>query len=195
VNDRPQAGALLAALRHDLAGIRAQLDRLSDDELSALRGALYDVAIELWFTSADRRFDLGTVLVRDTLGDSSACDGDRRCPAPDCGRRLDSPRAHYCSGRCRMRALRQRRLMNASHGVVGAAAPPARRPVDHCVYECVNCDERFLGERRCPECRLFNRNLGLGAPCPECDHPIVLSELVPDLIAAAPTLTAGRRRN
>jgi hypothetical protein len=60
-------------------------------------------------SSADRRFDLSTVLVRDTLGDSSPCDG----------------------------------------------------------------------ERRCPECRLFNRNLGLGAPCPECDHPIVLSELVP----------------
>jgi hypothetical protein len=50
VSERPQARALLAALCHDLAGIRAQFHRLSDDELSVLPGAIRDVAIELRFT-------------------------------------------------------------------------------------------------------------------------------------------------
>ena len=195
MNGCPQTDALLAALRHDLAGIRAQLDRLSDDELTTLGSALYDVAIELRFTAADRGCEVSTVLVRDALDDGSARGGDRRCPAPRCGRLLESRRARYCSGACRMRALRERRLTASQSIAADELTGSARRPADHCVYECVSCDERFLGERRCPECRLFNRNLGLGAPCPECDHPIVFSELVPDLVASAPTLTAGRRRD
>jgi hypothetical protein len=195
VNDDPMTQALLAARRHDLAGIRGQLDLLTDDGLAVLRHALWDVVTELRFTLRDRGCELGAFPVGDVCGDGSVRVGDRRCPGPDCGRRLDSPRARYCSGRCRMRALRQRRLLNAQLDVVEAAAPPARRPLDHYVYECTSCGERFLGERRCPECRLFNRNLGLGGPCPECDHPVVLGELVPDHVGVAPPLTTGGRGN
>jgi hypothetical protein len=36
----------------------------------------------------------------------------------------------------------------------------------------------YLGERRCPECNLFNRNLGLGGLCAGCDQPVVLAELL-----------------
>jgi len=179
VSDRPQANALLAALHHDLAGIHAQLDQLSDDELTTLRGALYDVAIELRCTAAERGVELSTVLVRDALGDSSAGDGDRCCLAPRCGRRLESRRARYCSGACRMRALRERHLTASQSIVAHQATSPTRRPADHCVYECTSCSERFLGERRCPECNLFNRNLGLGGACPDCDCPVVLAELLP----------------
>jgi hypothetical protein len=53
-HDRPHTRALLAALRHDLAGIRAQLDRLPDDELCALHGAAWDVAVEIKLTLEDR---------------------------------------------------------------------------------------------------------------------------------------------
>jgi hypothetical protein len=77
-----------------------------------------------------------------------------------------------------MRALRARRLLGAQPIAVVEAAPRAW-PADHCVYECTRCGERFLGERRCPECNLFNRNLGLGGSCSECDHPILLAELLP----------------
>lgn len=180
MSDRPQAMALLAALRHDLAGIRAHLDRLTDDELSVLPGAIRDVAIELRYALVDRGCDLAGFPVSDAW-----CDGSlpaRRCPAPDCGRALPSTRAHYCSGRCRMRVLRQRRLLTSLSEVVEVGSSRVRRPLDHYVYECAACDERYLGERRCPECNLFTRNLGLGAPCPDCDHPIVLVEVFPDLV-------------
>jgi hypothetical protein len=46
------------------------------------------------------------------------------------------------------------------------------------VYECSVCGERFLGERRCPDCNLFGRNLGLGGTCPECDQIVLLCELL-----------------
>lgn len=56
-----------------------------------------------------------------------------------------------------------------------------------CVYECPSCQERYLGERRCPECNLFNRNLGLGGACAGCDQPLVLIELVPGLLRTPTT--------
>jgi hypothetical protein len=182
MNDRPRAMALLVALSHDLAGLRVQLDFLSDDELTVLRHALWDVATELRLTLADRGGDLGAFPVGDTSCDGSDHPG-RRCPAPDCHRLLTSTRSHYCSGRCRMRALRQRRALSSQTHLVEETKPPGRRPVDHCVFECAACDERYIGERRCPQCNLFTRNLGLGAPCPDCDHPIVLAELIPEFAA------------
>lgn len=192
MSDRPEAMALLAALRHDLAGIRVQLDRLSDDELSVLPGAIRDVAVELRFSLVDRGCDLADFPVSDAW-----CDGSlpaRRCPAPDCGRALPSTRAHYCSGRCRMRVLRQRRLLTSLSEVVEVGTSRVQRPVDHYVYECAACDERYLGERRCPECNLFTRNLGLGAPCPDCDHPIVLAEVFPDFVPDRDSAGGGTAR-
>ena len=61
-----------------------------------------------------------------------------------------------------------------------------------CVYECPSCQERYLGERRCPNCNLFNRNLGLGGICEGCDQPVVLAELFPGLLPTS--MTASRRR-
>ena len=119
---------------------------------------------------------MSALPVRDSSGDGCA---ERHCPAPNCRNLLSSARARYCSGRCRMRAFRERRLLASSRQVVAELTP--RPPVGACVYECTRCGERFLGERRCPECHLFNRNLGLGGVCADCDHPIVLAELLPAL--------------
>ena len=52
------------------------------------------------------------------------------------------------------------------------------QPVAHTVYECSSCGERFVGQRRCPECGLFGRTLGLGGPCPECAELILLADVV-----------------
>src|SRR5439155_26778824 len=41
--------------------------------------------------------------------------------------------------------------------------------VAHTIYECGGCGERFLGERRCGDCNLFARAVGVGGVCPECD--------------------------
>ena len=38
--------------------------------------------------------------------------------------------------------------------------------------------ERFLGERRCPDCHLFARAVGLGGSCPDCETVILLADLL-----------------
>ena len=46
------------------------------------------------------------------------------------------------------------------------------------IYQCSRCEQRNLGERRCPDCNLFCRPLGPGGLCPECDQPILLAEFL-----------------
>ena len=48
----------------------------------------------------------------------------------------------------------------------------------HTVYACPACDERFVGQRRCDDCGVFCRALGLGGICPDCDAVIVLGDLI-----------------
>jgi len=52
------------------------------------------------------------------------------------------------------------------------------RLVAQTVYECGECGERYLGERRCPDCGSFLRRLGLGGHCAECEHPLLVAELL-----------------
>jgi len=56
----------------------------------------------------------------------------------------------------------------------------------HTVYECPQCNERRLGEQRCPECHLFCRALGVGGTCPDCDAVILLVELIGEEVLAPP---------
>ena len=46
--------------------------------------------------------------------------------------------------------------------------------------------ERFLGERRCPDCHLFTRAIGLGGHCPECDAPLLLVDLLGEEVVNTP---------
>jgi len=48
------------------------------------------------------------------------------------------------------------------------------------IYECPDCETRYLDERRCPDCNLFCRRIGSGGPCPHCDEPVALTELTPE---------------
>jgi ribosomal protein L32 len=45
------------------------------------------------------------------------------------------------------------------------------------VYECPGCEERFVDERRCPECNVFCRRIGPGGSCPSCGEIVVAEEL------------------
>jgi hypothetical protein len=45
------------------------------------------------------------------------------------------------------------------------------------VYECPDCEIRYLDERRCPDCNLFCRRIDTGGNCPHCDEPVALSDL------------------
>jgi transcription initiation factor IIE alpha subunit len=45
------------------------------------------------------------------------------------------------------------------------------------VYECPDCEARFLDERRCPDCQLFTRRIDHGGNCPHCDEPVAINDL------------------
>ncbi len=45
------------------------------------------------------------------------------------------------------------------------------------VYECPDCETRYLDERRCPDCNLFCRRVDAGGNCPHCDEPVAVSDL------------------
>ena len=51
-----------------------------------------------------------------------------------------------------------------------------RRPIT--VYECDGCGARAVGQQRCEDCGTFMRKLGLGGPCPHCDEPVAVVELL-----------------
>jgi len=64
--------------------------------------------------------------------------------------------------------------------------PAHPRPRPATVYECPTCDARVLGTQRCPDCNVFCRRLGPGGPCPHCDEPVALADLLAPLTGSAP---------
>jgi hypothetical protein len=97
------------------------------------------------------------------------------CPAP----RL-SGRGRYCSAACRQRAFRLRHtaLPSLQEDLLRTALRRRATLTAHTVYECPVCETRLLGEQRCPDCNRFCRAAGLGGACPDCEQPVLLSELL-----------------
>lgn len=96
-------------------------------------------------------------------------------PFPGSGRGL------YCSPACRLRAFRLRRLQGRE--VLRLEANPLRRRaalLSQSVYACPRCEERYLGVRRCPDCNLMCRRIGLGGECPHCSELVLVADLVPE---------------
>ena len=94
---------------------------------------------------------------------------------PVCGRGFHPVgRRRFCSDACRQAAWRQRHP-------APLPALPARPPRVTIVYECPECSARYLGEQRCADCQRFCRRVGPGGPCPHCDEPIALVDLLPDV--------------
>ena len=81
---------------------------------------------------------------------------------------------------CKQRAYRLRHQPQATVDPAVLRKQLQRKSllVDHTVYECPSCQERFLGERRCPDCHLFARAVGLGGSCPDCETVILLADLL-----------------
>jgi hypothetical protein len=102
----------------------------------------------------------------------------RACPI--CQAAITSARARYCSDACKQRAYRLRQADGAPLDLDALTANLRARQalVAHTVYECPSCEARLLGEQRCPDCHVFCRRLGLGGPCPHCDEPVTLAELL-----------------
>lgn len=102
-------------------------------------------------------------------------------PCPVCQVGTVPARARYCSNACKQRAYRLRQIAVASTDLTGLTVNHRRRQtlVAHTLYECPTCETRLLGERRCPDCHVFCRRLGLGGLCPHCDDSVLLAELLP----------------
>ena len=102
-----------------------------------------------------------------------------------CGAALRSRRARYCSRAHQQRAFRLRQQTDAPDlQRLRQELQQRRAVVAHMIYECPNCGERLVGERRCPECNLFSRAIGLGGHCPECDTPLLLVDLLGEEVVA-----------
>jgi hypothetical protein len=119
-----------------------------------------------------------TTPMRDVLRNASAIGRERTCLV--CTRPPASTRARYCSPACRQRSFRLRhgRLEGINDRRLRTELRRRGALVAHTVYECGQCGERLLGERRCSFCNVFARALGLGGRCAECDQPILLADLL-----------------
>ncbi len=115
--------------------------------------------------------------IRDGSRDGSGC--------LVCGGALSSSRARYCSRAHQQRAFRMRHQISLPDlQRLRQDLQRRRAVVARTVYECQNCGERFVGERRCPDCNLFSRAIGLGGQCPECDTPLLLVDLLGEEVVA-----------
>ena len=102
-----------------------------------------------------------------------------------CGGPRSSTRARYCTRACQQRSYRLRhQTPTADLTNVRKVLQRRKALVAHTIYECGGCGERFLGERRCGDCNLFARAVGVGGACPECDAPVLLEDLVGEEVVA-----------
>ena len=116
----------------------------------------------------------------DPTDDQGATDVRLSRACPVCQTALTSARARYCSDACKQRAYRLRQTDSTPLDLDALTADLRSRQalVTRTVYECPSCEARFLAEQRCPDCNTFARRLGPGGPCPHCDEPIALTDLL-----------------
>ena len=121
----------------------------------------------------------GAIRYRSRYSSTSPTVLSRVCPV--CGGTPPSSRSIYCKPACKQLAYRLRH--QASHDTVDPDTlrkqlQRQRQLIAHTVYECARCGERFLSERRCPDCNLYAGSVGLGGSCPDCDSVILLADLL-----------------
>jgi len=89
-------------------------------------------------------------------------------------------RSRYCSPACRQRAYRLRQQPDQQTLLAAMTVDLQQQQtlLEHTVYLCSHCEQRYLGQRRCPDCGLMCRKLGVGGQCPHCDEFVVLIELL-----------------
>jgi hypothetical protein len=96
------------------------------------------------------------------------------CPA--CGGQLPAGRSRrFCSPACRQAAYRRRHQPDAPPEV---PLPRCRSRLEGTVYQCPDCESRYLAEQWCPECSRPCRRLGAGGTCPCCEETVTIAELI-----------------
>ncbi len=103
------------------------------------------------------------------------------CPA--CGQPLPAGRPRrFCSPACRQGAYRRRHQRVAPVAVL----PPRRSRLQGTLYQCPECDTRYLAEQWCPDCSRPCRRLGAGGIRPSCEEMITVEKLATDAAASSP---------
>ena len=87
-----------------------------------------------------------------------------------------SGRSRYCGNACKQRAYR------AWRGTPQVPTRMKRAPKDSTVYQCPECDARYLGVQYCESCQRFCRRLGAGGRCPCCDEPVAVKDLIDGML-------------
>ncbi|MBA3529374.1 MAG: hypothetical protein H0T91_08725 [Propionibacteriaceae bacterium] len=91
-----------------------------------------------------------------------------------CGRQLPIGRSRrFCSPACRQAAYRRRHQPAAAE----VPPPPVQSRLHGTVYQCPDCETRYLAEQWCPDCTRPCRRIGAGGSCPCCEEVITLDEL------------------
>jgi len=98
-----------------------------------------------------------------------------------CGTLFSSARrARHCGPACRQRAFRLRQAAaETDTDAITVHLKQNHDLVANTVYECPTCETRLLGERRCLDCNMWCKRVGIGAGCPHCGDPVAVADLVP----------------
>ena len=116
------------------------------------------------------------------MGDDSRHDHQLELgTCPMCGRSFPiQGRGIYCGPTCRQRAFRLRRRHTLGPTLTNLTdrLRQERRLIAQTVYECPSCTERFLGQRRCADCNVWCRKIGLGGECSGCAEILTLTDLL-----------------
>lgn len=103
----------------------------------------------------------------------------RRCLV--CGEYFETAgRGRYCSRACQQRAYRLRQMRSLEEQQETWMRELERRTalLLQSIYECPRCEQRLLFDRRCPDCNLMCRKVGLGGECPHCQELTLVTELI-----------------
>ena len=72
-------------------------------------------------------------------------------------------------------------------GLTPTIVPPPGQPRQPLtVYECGACGARTVGQQRCDDCGTFMTRIGYGGPCPACDEPVAITDLIPQEVTRPP---------
>ena len=69
---------------------------------------------------------------------------------------------------------------------VNSVQQTGQRGRDNTVYACPECDTRYHAQQRCPDCGVFCTRVGLGGPCPHCDEPVTIADLLDTPTSSTP---------
>ena len=100
--------------------------------------------------------------------------GTVTCPA--CRQPFTSIRRQtYCTPACRQAAWRARHPQPRPAPTTIAPTTDRRAKT---VYQCPECDSRYLGQQWYHDCNKPCARLAAGGLCPHCDEPVAISDII-----------------